>query len=303
MPRPEMNEAARGATQAASMNPNLYEGTFPMNMNNNDVKINSAVPVAADRQPVVFTRDGEVFATSRDVAAFFCKNHRDVMRAIDTLIEQEADLGVRNFAQTPYVEPTTGQTYRMYEMDRDGFTLLAMGFTGSKALKWKLRYIEAFKAMEAELRRIVQEGPAIDLNDPAQLRGLLLNYSEKAEQLQRRVQELLPSQEALERIAKADGSLCITDAAKALQMRPKELFEWLRENGWIYKRAGAAHDLGYQSKTASGLLEHKVTTVLRADGSEKVTEQVRVTPKGLAKLAKLIQPTARLIEGGSNAAA
>ena len=53
---------------------------------------------------------------------------------------------------------------------------------------------------------------------------------------------------------------------------------------------GAAHDLGYQSKTASGLLEHKVTTVLRADGSEKVTEQVRVTPKGLEKLAKLIFP-------------
>ena len=98
--------------------------------------------------------------------------------------------------------------------------------------------------------------------------------------------------DALDRLAKADGSLCITDAAKALQMRPKALFGWLRENGWIYKRPGAAHDLGYQSKTASGLLEHKVTTVLRADGSEKVTEQVRVTPKGLEKLAKLIFPAA-----------
>lgn len=279
------------------MKPTHYEGTFPMNMNNNDVKINSAVPVAADRQPVVFTRDGEVFATSRDVAAFFGKNHRDVMRAIDTLVEQEPDLGVRNFAQGVYTLPETGpQQHRFYDMDRDGFTLLAMGFTGAKALKWKLRYIEAFKAMEAELRRIAQSGPAIDLNDPAQLRGLLLNYSEKAEQLERRVQELLPSQEALDRISKADGSLCITDAAKALQMRPKELFGWLRENGWIYKRNGTAHDLGYQSKTASGLLEHKVTTVLRADGSEKVTEQVRVTPKGLAKLAKLIQPAAQLVE-------
>ncbi|NAZ37138.1 phage regulatory protein/antirepressor Ant [Rubellimicrobium sp. CFH 75288] len=253
-------------------------------------------PVAADRQPVVFVRDGEVFATSRDVAAFFGKNHRDVMRAIDVLVEQEPDLALRTFAQGVYTLPETGaQQHRMFDMTRDGFTLLAMGFTGAKALKWKLRYIEAFNAMEAEVRRIAQGGLSIDLNDPAQLRGLLLNYADRAEKLERRVQELLPSEEALDRIAKADGSLCITDAAKALQMRPKDLFQWLREHGWIYRRQGGASDLGYQSRTAAGLLEHKVTTVLRADGSEKVTEQVRVTPKGLTRLAKLINPSLHLI--------
>lgn len=247
-------------------------------------------PIDPERNPIVFAKDGEVFANSRDVAAFFGKQHRHVLDAIDALIQQEQKLGLLNFRQTPYVEPQNGQTYRSYEMDRDGFTLLAMGFTGSKALKWKLRYIEAFNAMEAELRRIANSGPMIDLNDPGALRGLLLTYSEKALELERQVKELLPSQEALQRIAEADGSLCITDAAKALQMRPKDLFEWLRQNGWIYRRPGAAHDLGYQSKTAAGLLEHKITTVLRADGSEKVTEQVRVTPKGLTKLAALIKP-------------
>jgi len=45
----------------------------------------------------------------------------------------------------------------MYEMDRDGFSLLAMGFTGEKALKWKLDYIKAFNAMERELKRIYTE--------------------------------------------------------------------------------------------------------------------------------------------------
>lgn len=254
------------------------------------------VAIDTTRQPVVFAKDGEAFATSRDVAAFFGKEHRNVLQSIDNLIAQEADLGLLNFQQTPYVEESTGQTYRMYEMDRDGFTLLAMGFTGAKALKWKLKYIEAFKAMEAELRRIAQTGPAIDLNDPAQLRSLLLNYSDQAEKLEKRVQELLPSQEALDRISQADGSMCITDAAKALQMRPKDLFAWLSQNGWIYKRAGAAGYLGYQSKTASGMLEHKVTTVLRADGSEKITEQVRVTSKGLTRLAKLVNVSVRLVE-------
>ena len=258
-------------------------------VNTQDVKINS------ERLPVVFAREGEVFANSRDVAAFFGKRHDDTLRAIRNLIDQEPDLGSRNFAETPYVEPSNGQTYRSFDMDRDGFTLLAMGFTGSKALKWKLRYIEAFNALEAEVRRAAQGGTQIDLNDPAQLRGLLLNYSERAEKLEKRVQELLPSEEALDRLSKAEGSLNITESAKALQIRPRDLFDWLSQNGWIYKRAGSSNWLGYSSKTTAGLLEHKITTVLRADGSEKVTEQVRVTPKGLTRLAKLIKPSVGVV--------
>lgn len=246
-------------------------------------------PMNPERNPIVFTKDGEVFANSRDVAAFFQKQVSHVHEAIRNLIQQEPALGRTNFR--PFkTNDLTGESVRHYDMDRDGFTLLAMGFTGGKALRWKLRYIEAFNAMEAELRRLANSGPAIDLNDPGALRGLLLTYSEKALELERQVKELLPSQEALQRLSEADGSLCITDAAKALQMRPSDLFNWLRQNGWIYKRVGAAHDLGYSSKTQAGLLEHKVTTVLRADGSEKVTEQVRVTAKGLTKLAQLIKP-------------
>ena len=249
--------------------------------------------IDASRNPVVFMKDGEVFASSRDVAEFFGKRHDHVIRDIRNLIESEPKLGLLNFGEFKNKD-LTGTHTSHYNMDRDGFTLLAMGFTGSKALKWKLRYIEAFNSMEAELRRIANSGPTIDLNDPGALRNLLLTYSEKALVLEKRVQELLPSQEALQRISEADGSLCITDAAKALQMRPKDLFEWLRQNGWIYRRPGSGHDLGYQSKTTSGLLEHKVTTVLKADGSEKVTEQVRVTPRGLTKLAALIKPPVTL---------
>jgi len=252
--------------------------------------------IDASRNPVVFMKDGEVFANSRDVAMFFDKAHRHVLDAVDALIRQEPKLGGAEFSAGVYTLSQTGeQQHRCFDMTRDGFTLLAMGFTGSKALKWKLRYIEAFNAMEAELRRIANSGPTIDLNDPGALRNLLLTYSEKALVLDKRVQELLPSQEALQRISEADGSLCITDAAKALQMRPKDLFEWLRQNGWIYRRPGTSHDLGYQSKTTTGLLEHKVTTVLRADGSEKVTEQVRVTPKGLTKLAALVKPSLSVV--------
>lgn len=252
--------------------------------------MNDEIETNAARVPVVAVKDGEVFASSRDIAAFFGKNHRDVTRAIDALIEQEPELGLRRFTQTPYVEPSTGQTYRSFQMDRDGFTLLAMGFQGTKALKWKLRYIEAFNAMEAEVRKRAASGPMIDMNDPTALRGLLLNYADKNIELQHKVDELEPSKEALHRIAEADGSLCITDAAKALQVAPKALFGYLRLHGWIYRRAGSAHDVGYQDRVNAGLLEHKVSTYVRPDGTERITEQARITPKGLTKLAHALNP-------------
>lgn len=100
-------------------------------------------------QPVVHVRDGNVFANSRDVAEFFGKRHDHIVRDIGNLLSQ----GVPNFGETPYIEPQNGQTYRSYDMDRDGFMLLAMAFTGATALQWKLRYIAAFNAMEKELKR------------------------------------------------------------------------------------------------------------------------------------------------------
>lgn len=143
-------------------------------------------------------------------------------------------------------------------------------------------------------RRAKANGPEAlaVLNDPAAMRGLLLNYSEKVLTLEGKVAEMAPHVEALDRIANSDGSLCVTDAAKTLQTRPKDLFTFLRRNGWIYTRAGGSAEIAYQARLIDGSLEHKTTTVLRSDGSEKTVTQVRVTPKGLTKLAKLLPPAA-----------
>ena len=133
------------------------------------------------------------------------------------------------------------------------------------------------------------------LNDPAAMRGLLLTYTEKVIDLEIKVSErdklishIQPQAEALQRISLANGSLCVTDTAKTLQVQPKKLFAILQQNKWIYKRAGCEHWVGYQDKLQQQLLEHKTTTVTRTDGSEKITEQVRVTPKGLSKLSLML---------------
>jgi phage antirepressor YoqD-like protein len=137
--------------------------------------------------------------------------------------------------------------------------------------------------------------PSTLLNSPAMMRGLLLSYTEKVLALESEVDSMRDDVAAHERLTKADGSLSITETAKALAMRPKDLFQWLSHNGWIYKRMNGPAWLGFQTKCNQGLLEHKTTTVLRADGSEKITEQVRVTPKGLSSLVKLIHRTVALV--------
>ncbi|RUR38560.1 phage antirepressor KilAC domain-containing protein [Vreelandella populi] len=131
--------------------------------------------------------------------------------------------------------------------------------------------------------------PMQALADPAKLRELLLSSTEKVIELESAVAEQAPKVAALDRLSTSDGSLCLTDSAKYLQERPKDLMQWLQANTWIYRRAGAGKWLGYQHRIQQGLLEHKVTTVSRSDGSEKICEQVRVTPKGLSRLAEIFK--------------
>lgn len=224
----------------------------------------------------------EAKTTSLIIAEKFGKQHKDVLRAIRNL-ECSKEFSQRNFAQTPYVEHQNGQTYQMYEITRDGFAFLVMGFTGKAAAEWKERFIAAFNEME---RRLGADG---GFSIPKTM-GEALQLA--ADQF-KRIEEMREDVEALDRLAAADGSLSITEVAKNLGVRPKDAFGWLSQNGWIYKRPGGSAWLGYQSKCNAGLLEHKSTTVLRADGTERVTEQVRVTAKGLTTLAKLVPGVAR----------
>lgn len=165
--------------------------------------------------------------------------------------------------------------------------LLAVEYAGWISASYRLQVNQTFLDFKAgKLQKAFD--PMAALNDAEFLRGTLLTYSEKVIALEHKVEEMQPDVDALERIAKADGSMCITNAAKHLQVQPKFLFKVLSESHWIYKRTGGRSWIAYQDKIQSGVLEHKVTTVERSDGSEKVVEQVLVTAKGLAKLSKMI---------------
>lgn len=91
-----------------------------------------------------------------------------------------------------------------------------------------------------------------------------------------------------DRLVSAEGCMNPTPAAKALQTQPRRLFDLMRSSKWIYRRPGGRGNIAYQDKIQAGYLTHKVTTVQREDGSDKIIEQVLVTPKGLTKLAQML---------------
>lgn len=138
--------------------------------------------------------------------------------------------------------------------------------------------------------------PAAALNNPEMLRHLLLENVEKVLSLEADIAELRPLADSYKHLTRRDGTMCITDASKALGMRPKDLFSFLQAKRWIYRRAGNGHWVGYQDKVQVGLLDHRVEEVTRGDGSSKITEQVRITAKGLAKLGSLTGSSAEAAE-------
>jgi len=105
----------------------------------------SKIKKAKENQIEVFEKDEQFWTTSLDVAEKFGKRHNDVVRAIKNL-ELPDDFQLRNFAYLTRKIP--GGTQEYYIISRDGFSLLAMGFTGKEAIQWKIKYIEAFNQME-----------------------------------------------------------------------------------------------------------------------------------------------------------
>lgn len=94
---------------------------------------------------------GIPMVSSKHISDAFEKTHRHVLRDIAGLLKEVSiDFGESNFGLSEY---TSLQNKKLpcYMMTRDGFALLAMGFTGKKALAWKVKYIQAFNAMEEAL--------------------------------------------------------------------------------------------------------------------------------------------------------
>lgn len=98
------------------------------------------------------------------VAKSFGKEHKHVLDSIRKLIEGCAEISADPmFEETTYVNEQNGQTYPMYLMNRDGFTLLVMDFKGKKAMRFKLDYIKAFNKMESEIKAAMKPKSQLEI--------------------------------------------------------------------------------------------------------------------------------------------
>lgn len=119
---------------------------------------------------------------------------------------------------------------------------------------------------------------------------LAADLAEQTNHLKLVITEQAPKVEVYDRISSAAGSMCLTDAAKHLGVRPRAFCAWLRLNRWIFRREGSARWLAYQPRLTSGLLLHRITPIGRDEnGDERAATQVRVTAKGLTLLASQLK--------------
>ena len=134
---------------------------------------------------LVSINNNQVVVSSRQVAENFGKDHKHVLEGVRTILAAE-NSATKFFRQSTF--ENRGKQYPEYLMNRDGFSLLVMGFTGEKALEWKVKYINAFNAMEQELRNKELEKPkqtnerdkAMLLNAQSRQATLFMKLSERS---------------------------------------------------------------------------------------------------------------------------
>ena len=134
---------------------------------------------------LVSINNNQVVVSSRQVADNFGKQHKDVLESIRGILAAE-NSATKFFYESTFTN--RGKQYPEYLMNRDGFSLLVMGFTGEKALEWKVKYINAFNAMEQELRDKELEKPkqanerdkAMLLNAQSRQATLFMKLSERS---------------------------------------------------------------------------------------------------------------------------
>ncbi|MFD1441426.1 Rha family transcriptional regulator [Lacticaseibacillus hegangensis] len=228
---------------------------------------------------LVIMHDQQAVTTSLKVAEVFKKSHRHVLEAIRDLLG-----GMPKSGQTPqmfvegnYTNEQNGQSYPMYYMNRDGFTLLAMGFTGSKAMEFKLAYIQAFNQMEQEVRL------GIPQTLPEALR-LAADQAEQIEQQKKTIALQAPKALFADAVATSHTSILIGDLAKLMRQNgvdigQNRLFGWLRDHGYLIGK-GDRRNMPTQRAMDLELFDIKERTFQNPDGSVRITKTTKVTGKG-----------------------
>ncbi|HCW73310.1 MAG TPA: phage regulatory protein/antirepressor Ant, partial [Clostridiaceae bacterium] len=180
----------------------------------------------------------QVVVSSRQIAENFEKRHDHVLRTITDLLKDAPKIGEMFF---DHQEPDSyGRKQKVYLMNRDGFSILVMGFTGAKALEWKLKYIEAFNKMEQIL---ISKAPSYQISDPIERAKVWIQEQEERKALEQDIKALEPAKIFSDAVSGSEDTILVRELAVFLKQNgvdtgEKRLFETLRRHGYVIKREG-----------------------------------------------------------------
>lgn len=234
--------------------------------------MNQIIQIGKQQQPLM---------SSREIAQLCEKRHDNVLRDIERLNATYAEMGLLKIEVSKYINQLNGIEYPEYLLTREQCVDLITGYRADVRIRINRRWMELEE----------QAAPSVPQTLPEALR-LAADLAERNEQQAALLAETQPKAQALERISHADGDLCITDAAKLLKLRPKDLFGLLSMRRWIYKRDGRGSWIGYQDKVQQGLIRHSEYRYTDSSGTEQLRAQVYLTPKGITKLAQMVETEA-----------
>ena len=226
---------------------------------------------------LVYVDNNQLVVSSRSIAEHFEKAHKHILESIEKLKAENSAL-TSMFYETTY-KAGTGKSYKEYLLNRDGFSLLVMGFTGKKALDWKLKYIEAFNKMENQLK------PALpDFTNPVEAARAWANEYEAKQKVLAQIEEQKPKVLFANAVDAGQNSILIGDLAKLLKQNgietgQKRLFAWLRDNNYLMK-SGSSKNLPTQKAMEMGLFEVKEGTYINKNDVSITTRTTKVTGKG-----------------------
>ncbi|WP_375618181.1 MULTISPECIES: Rha family transcriptional regulator [unclassified Bartonella] len=214
--------------------------------------------------------------SSREIAELCGKQHAHIMRDIRQMLGELYPEGGQSKFGSTYLDKQ-GKPQNCYNLLKRECFILVSGYS----MTLRARIIDRWQELEKQAVT-----PQIDYSSPKAMIGFLNYLQGQIDQKDTIIEDLTPKAMALESLQRQDGLFGLTEAAKILEMQPKQFIQFLQQKGWVYRRAAGGNLLPYQDKIQKKLMDCPTITLQTANGIEKVIPCAKITTKGMGLLSQ-----------------
>ncbi|WP_375704478.1 Rha family transcriptional regulator [Bartonella sp. AD328YNZD] len=214
--------------------------------------------------------------SSREIAELCGKQHAHIMRDIRQMLGELYPEGGQSKFGSTYLDKQ-GKTQNCYNLPKRECLILVSGYS----MTLRARIIDRWQELEKQAVTL-----QIDYSSPKAMIGFLNYLQGQIDQKDTIIEDLTPKAMALESLQRHDGLFGLTEAAKILEMQPKQFIQFLQQKGWIYRRAAGGNLLPYQDKIQKQLMDCPTITLQTASGIEKIIPCAKITAKGIGALSQ-----------------